>query len=211
MVEQFGTAMTPSCSIARAPLTSGTTRGTPESIRKAEDLSRQTAPLRAAWGTSSSDAAAPTAKRKKSTSEDASVSGVAPSTTRPSSSIPAELAEAKRRTFSYPRSRRIERATAPTAPVAPTTPMRGWALGMGPFGFWPVQLEARMQCLHRLLHLSTSDVGRDLDRRGREDLGLDLSRCERREEPRCHTRVALHACADQADLAQVVAHAPLHA
>jgi hypothetical protein len=100
IVEQFGTATIPLCSNARAPLTSGTTSGTFGSIRNAADLSRQTAPLEAACGTSSRETAVPTANRKTSRSAEPSVSGSASSTTRPSTLLPAERAEANSRTSS---------------------------------------------------------------------------------------------------------------
>jgi hypothetical protein len=67
-------------------------------MRNADDLSRQTAPLRTACGTSSREAAASTAKRKTSTAAAANDSGVASSTGRPSSAVPADRADANRRT-----------------------------------------------------------------------------------------------------------------
>ena len=66
IVEQFGTAITPLCSTARSPFTSGTTSGTSGFIRHADDLSIATAPPRTACGTSSSDADAPIAKKQTS-------------------------------------------------------------------------------------------------------------------------------------------------
>ena len=53
IVQQFGFAMIPACSNARAPLTSGTTSGMPSSKRNADDLSMYIAPASAAMGTSS--------------------------------------------------------------------------------------------------------------------------------------------------------------
>src|SRR4051812_25311414 len=50
MVEQFGLAMIPRCLATSCGLTSGTTRGTSGSIRKALELSTTTAPARAAIG-----------------------------------------------------------------------------------------------------------------------------------------------------------------
>ena len=95
IVEQFGTAITPLCSSARSPFTSGTTSGTSGSMRHADDLSIATAPPRTACGTSSRDADAPIAKKQTSRPPASSASGVASSTTRPSSSLPAERADAK--------------------------------------------------------------------------------------------------------------------
>ena len=100
IAEQFGFATMPSCSAARSPFTSGTTSGTPSVSRNAVDLSTQTAPPRTAWGTSSRLAAEPTEKRQRSTSARSSESGVASSTRTPSISVPAERADAKRRTSS---------------------------------------------------------------------------------------------------------------
>jgi hypothetical protein len=137
IVQQFGTAMMPSCSSARSGFTSGTTSGTLGSMRHADDLSSTTELPRTACGTSSRLAAAPTAKKNTSTPAFASASGVASSTMPPSSSLPAERAEAKKRTSSKPRSRRIPRRTPPTAPVAPTTP----TLGMSTLRFRLLQLE----------------------------------------------------------------------
>ena len=100
IVQQFGFAMIPSFSSARAPFTSGTTSGIPSVSRNAADLSTTTAPPRTAYGTSSRDAPVPTEKRKMSTSPRSSASGVASSTMCPLISLPAERAEAKPRTFS---------------------------------------------------------------------------------------------------------------
>src|SRR6201996_6319908 len=100
-----------------------------------------------------------------SMSPTASAPGVASSTGVPSASVdPAERAEAKARTFSKPRSRKIRIATVPTAPVAPTTATRasrtGTLLGVDP--------ELVVDCSHRALDLGGADDARDANRRGRD-------------------------------------------
>ena len=100
IVQQFGFATIPSCSSARFPFTSGTTRGIPGSSRYAADLSMAIAPPRTAWGTSWRDAEVPTENSARSRPPASSVSGVASSTAIPSISLPAEREDAKRRTFS---------------------------------------------------------------------------------------------------------------
>jgi hypothetical protein len=97
---QFGLATMPSCSSARSPFTSGTTSGTPSCSRKAEDLSIATAPPRTAWGTSSRLAAVPIENRQRSRLPALSASGVASSTVKPLTCLPAERALAKARTLS---------------------------------------------------------------------------------------------------------------
>ena len=90
-----------------------------------------TAPAAEAIGTSSRLAEVPTEKKKRSTSPAPRASGVASSTAiepSPNGIVePADRAEAKARTFSYPRSASRPSVTVPTAPVAPTIPMRGCA------------------------------------------------------------------------------------
>ena len=95
IVEQFGTAITPLCASAWSPFTSGTTSGTSGFIRHAEDLSIATPPPRTTCGTSSSEADAPIAEKQRSKPPASSASGVASSTRRPSSSLPAERADEK--------------------------------------------------------------------------------------------------------------------
>src|SRR5918995_3129185 len=182
------------------PFTSGTTRGTPGSRRYAEDLSTVTAPPRTACGTSSRLAAVPTENRQTSRSPAASASGVASSTVTPPITLPAERADAKSRTSSYPRSRSRSTVTVPTAPVAPTTPMRGLA-----------KVEGLVQGLHGPVDVGRGDVTGDLDRGGRDEGRLDADGLERRERLRRDAGVTLHAGADEADLPEVVAGAPRHA
>src|SRR5436190_8449133 len=81
------------------------------------------APPRTACGTSWRLPAVPIAKKQTLRSPAPSASGVASSTVRPSTCLPAERSLANARTFVYPRSCSSSSATRPTAPVAPTTPM----------------------------------------------------------------------------------------
>ena len=196
----------PSCSSARSPFTSGTTSGTPSCSRKAADLSTQIAPPRTACGTSSRLAREPTEKRQRSRSPAASASGVASSTTRPSISLPAERADANRRTSSKPRSRK--RSTITRADCAggadDADPQACWRSASG-----ASSSKAWCSAATAVSTSSVRDVAGDLDRRGRHDLGLDAGVGQRREHLRRHARVALHARADHADLAEVVARAPL--
>src|SRR3954447_282293 len=97
--------------------------------------------------------------------------------------------------------------TRPTAPVAPITP----TLGMLALRLWRVELEGVVQHRDGRVDLIGADVAGDLDRRGRDDFGLDPGLGQRRERLCRHARVALHARADHAHLAEVVARAPLHA
>src|SRR2546421_683222 len=205
MVEQFGLATIPSCSSARSPFTSGTTSGTPSCRRKASDLSTQTAPPLTACGTSSRLAFAPTEKKQRS--KPASASGVASSTRSPPISLPAERLEANSVRSSKPRSRSRSTMTPPTAPVAPTTPI----LGMLALRFGGVELEGPVQGGDGLVHLVAPQVAGDLDRRGCHHGRLDADAGQRFERLRRDAGVALHAGADHADLAKVVARAPLDA
>src|SRR5207248_11048897 len=181
------------------PFTSGTTSGIRGSSRYAADLSMAIAPPRTAWGTSWRDAEVPTENSARSRPPASSVSGVASSTAIPSISLPAEREDAKRRTFSYPRSRSRPTVTVPTAPVAPITPTAASRLA---------KVERLVQGLHRAVHIGRRDVAGDLDRRGADDRGLDPGRLERGECLRRDAGVALHACADEADLAEAVARRP---
>src|SRR3954452_334574 len=67
IVEQFGLAMMPLCRATSCGLTSGTTRGTSGSIRKALELSTTTAPARAAIGLNSREIDAGVLDRTMST------------------------------------------------------------------------------------------------------------------------------------------------
>src|SRR5436309_7281901 len=89
----------------------------------------------------------------------ARASGVASSTTTPpSSSLPADRAEANARTCWYPRALRICSVTPPTAPVAPTTAMRG----SGTDALLGVAAEPLVDGLHRTLYLGGAhDAGDD--------------------------------------------------
>src|SRR5918994_1649110 len=116
----------------------------------------------------------------------------------PLTSRPAERADANARTSSQPRSRRSCSVIVPTAPVAPTTPMRG------PLA----KLERLVQRAHGTVDVRTRHVAGDLDRRRAHDWSLDSRALERRERLGRDARMALHAGADQAHLAQVVAGAP---
>src|SRR6266540_5478409 len=211
IVEQFGLATMPWFSVERSPFTSGTTSGTPSASRKAEDLSTQTAPPLTAAGTSSLLAGVPMEKKQRSRSPAPSASAVASSTTTspaPYGSFdPAERAEANARTRSKPRSARSARVTGPTAPVAPTTPIRGCS-AMRPDGLGTVELESGMEGRDRALDRFARNEAGDLDRRGGDDLGLNPERLERSEGLRRHPRVALHAGADHAHLAQILARRP---
>ena len=127
-VEQLGFAMIPLWVKASAPLTSGTTRGTPGSRRKAELLSMYTASLRRMAGAQTRLCSASTAPRTKSRPAKAVsvVSWTGSSLPAKGSRSPAERRLASRRSSamgsSY--SSRIFRISRPTAPVAPRIPIR---------------------------------------------------------------------------------------
>src|SRR3954447_2729787 len=196
IVEQFGTATTPSCSCARRPFTSGTTSGTFGSMRQADDLSIATAPPLTAWGTSSRDPVAPMAKKQRSKSPDCSASAVPSSMRRPSSSEPADRALAKYVTSSQSRIR--PRRTDPAAPVAPTIATLG-------------KVEGLVKRAHGRLDFVNGDVARDLDRRRRHDGELDPLVAQRGKGLCRDPGMALHPGADHADLAEVVARRPASA
>src|SRR5205823_7811112 len=201
IVQQFGFARIPSCSATRSPFTSGTTSGTPGSSRYADDLSIATAPPRTTCGTSSRDASVPTEKSATSMSPAASASAVASSTTVPSASVdPADRAEAKARTLSKPRSRRIRIATLPTAPVAPITATRASRicalLGVDP--------ELVVNRLHGALDLGRAYDAGDADRRRGDDLDVDACLREGFEHASGDSRVALHSGSDERDLRDLV-------
>src|SRR3954468_21494694 len=193
IVEQFGTATTPSCSCARRPFTSGTTSGTFGSMRQADDLSIATAPPLTAWGTSSRDPVAPMAKKQRSNPPDSSASAVPSLMRLPSSSEPADRALAKYVTSSQSRIR--PRSTEPAAPVAPTIATLG-------------KVEGLVKRAHGGLDFVNGDVACDLDRRCRDDGELDALVAQRGEGLGGDPGMALHPCADHADLAEVVARRP---
>ena len=66
MVEQLGLAMIPLCHSTSSGLTSGTTKGTPGSIRQAEELSTTTQPASRAMGANLSEVPLPAEKRARS-------------------------------------------------------------------------------------------------------------------------------------------------
>ena len=106
IAQQFGFATIPSCSSARAPLTSGTTSGMPGVSRNAADLSTQTAPAAAAAGTSSR-----LSRRSDGEEADVEVTGAERLRGRlldldAVEDVPAERRDANARTFVWPRSRR---------------------------------------------------------------------------------------------------------
>src|SRR4051794_21883790 len=188
----------PSFSSARSPFTSGTTSGIPSTSRNAADLSTQSAPPRTACGTSSREFDVPTEKSATSKPPFSSAPGVASSIVIPFCSLPAERSDANRRRFSYPRCWSRSTTSVPTAPVLPTTATLA-------------KVERLVESLHRTLDVRARDVAGDLDRRGRDDGRLDARAGKRRERLGCDARVALHARADEADLAQVVARVPVDA
>src|SRR5581483_12361872 len=102
---------------------------------------------------------------------------------------PADRFDANVRTFSYPRSARIDSRTPPTAPVAPTTATR--VSGMRPL--LGVQLELLVHGLHRALDLGGADDAGDPDRGRRDDLDVDPGVGERLEHVRGDAGVAAHA------------------
>src|SRR5947208_1839066 len=100
----------------------------------------------------------------------ASPSGVASCTRVPSPSIdPADREEAKARTCSKPRSRRIRMVMLPTAPVAPTTAIRTSRTDP----LLGVEAELVVDRLHRPLDVGGADDAGDTDRGGRDDLDVD--------------------------------------
>src|SRR4051812_15669228 len=125
MVEQFGLAMIPLCRATSCGLTSGTTRGTSGSIRKALELSTTTAPARAAIGLNWREIDAGVLDRTMSTPANASgVSGsigyVSPANFTVLPALRSEARNLIAPTGNFrSSSRRI--ITSPTAPLAPTT------------------------------------------------------------------------------------------
>src|SRR5215470_6487431 len=131
----------------------------------------------------------------------ASASGVASSTSVPSARVdPADRAEAKARTFSNPRSRRIRTVTVPTAPVAPITATRAsridTLLGQDP--------ELVVHRSHRPLDFGCTYDTRDADRRRRDDLDVDSGLRQSLEHVGGHAGMALHAGADERHLCDLV-------
>lgn len=125
-VVQFGLAMIPRGRIrVVCGLTSGTTRGTSGSIRKAPELSTTITPLAAAIGAQCAATSSGTSNIATSTPSRAASLSAATSTSSPrtASLRPAERGEASRRISPQMSAcwDRIWSMTRPTAPVAPTT------------------------------------------------------------------------------------------
>ena len=158
-----------------------------------------TAPPRTAVGDELAARAAPTEKKQRSRSPAPSASGVASSTAGRPMLVPAERAErearARRRS---PLGEELERDAADRAGRADDAdPAQAWALPRSKAS-WSAAPPSRRR---------PRDVARDLDRRGRDDCGLDPVLAQRRERLRGDARVALHSRADDAHLAEVVARA----
>jgi hypothetical protein len=68
-----------------------------------------------------------------------------------------------------------------------------------------IELEGRVQRLYGALDVGLGNVAGDLDRRGRDHLGLDSQLAQHLESFGGDAGMALHAGADHADLAQIVA------
>src|SRR4051794_32336887 len=73
------------------------------------------------------------------------------------------------------------------------------------------ELERGVQRTHSVLDGLLRHVAGDLDRRGRDDSGLDAELAQRGEGLRGDAGMALHAGADDGDLAEVVLGAPADA
>ena len=99
---QFGLAMMPICREIASGFTSGTTSGTPGSMRNAEELSTTTAPCRTAIGANRRDTAPPAENSAISTPGKLSSfsSSTAMPSPRNSSLLPAERPDANRRSRS---------------------------------------------------------------------------------------------------------------
>ncbi len=119
IVVQFGLAMMPLRASAIAPgLTSDTTSGTSGSMRNAEELSMTVTPAAAKRGASSRDDVAPAENRAMSRPAGSAVAASSTTISPPphGSVVPAERAEAKKRSSSIgkPRSASSRRMTPPT-------------------------------------------------------------------------------------------------
>ncbi len=121
---QLGLAMMPLWPAISRAFTSGTTSGTSESMRKAEELSTTTAPALTAMGAYFREVSPPAENRAISTP--AKLSAVSASTVsgspRNGRVLPAERWEASSLSLPTGKSRRARqwRNSTPTAPVAPT-------------------------------------------------------------------------------------------
>ena len=136
---QFGLAMMPIWRAIAPGFTSGTTSGTPGSMRNAEELSTTTAPCRTAIGANRRDTVLPAENSAISTP--GKLSSFSSSTAMPwprnSSFRPADRPEANRRSRSSGKLRlsRQPISSPPTAPVAPTMATVGWCrlMTLAPF------------------------------------------------------------------------------
>ena len=129
MVEQLGLAIIPWCPRAAAGFTSGTTRGTSGSMRKALELSTTTAPARAASGAKRRDMPPPAEKSAMSMPEKESSSRTCTGMLSPlkSKALPRERSLASRVSPAAGNSRCSSTfiISCPTMPVAPTMATRG--------------------------------------------------------------------------------------
>src|SRR5580692_9936933 len=129
MAAQLGLAKIPLCSRIAPGLISGTTSGTPASIRNADELSTTTAPWRTAGGAKRFDWLPPAENNAMSTP--AKLSSVNSSTVTgfplKGSVLPAERADANNRKLDSGKRRCSRHCinSTPTAPVAPTTATTG--------------------------------------------------------------------------------------
>ncbi len=138
IVVQLGLAMMPrpaaTTSSMADGLTSLTTSGISGSLRYAELLSMTTTPASTNDWASARDVVAPAEKIAMSRPVGSAVEASSTVTSRSpkGSTVPAERAEAKKRTSSIgkSRSRRISRTATPTWPVAPTMPRRTPLIGV---------------------------------------------------------------------------------
>ena len=125
MVVQFGQATMPRWPLIACALTSGTTRGTAGSMRKALDLSTTTAPAFTACGAYSFDWAEPAEKSAMSTPLNDSGPTLSMRMVSPLkvTVLPTERSEANARSAltGNLRSSRSLSVVCPTAPVTPTT------------------------------------------------------------------------------------------
>src|SRR6266850_8398366 len=131
MAAQLGLAMIPLCSRTLPGLISGTTRGTPASMRNAEELSTTTAPLLTATGAKRLDVELPAENNPMLTPPNPSSvnSRTASGLPRNGSVLPAERADANNRNSDMGKLRRSRQPnnSMPTAPVAPTMATTGAA------------------------------------------------------------------------------------
>src|ERR1700733_13863586 len=128
---QLGLAMIPLCSRIAPGLISGTTSGTPSSIRNADELSTTTAPLATAMGAKRLDVELPAENNPMLTPfRPSSVnSRTGTGLPRNGSVLPAERADANSRNSDTGKLRRSRHPnnSIPTAPVAPTMATTGAA------------------------------------------------------------------------------------